>query len=260
MTEQRVAIITGGTRGMGKSMSIALAQRGDIVIAVYRSNEQAALKVRDELQAFSPQSDILQGDVGKKADVDRIVKLSLIHIFCPDIDTMRGLIHKQDLRPVHQPARNDRFLLIPAGQIIDALLQRRCFYSQLIDIFVGYPFYLIFIQNPKLIFEPLQIDHRHVVLHGHLEEQPLYFPALRDQRHTIFDCIFRVFDVHFLAVQFDRALFFLMRAENRLQQLRTSRAYKAGEPKHFSFVQLKGNVFHAAADVYKRQTLTLCGM
>ena len=66
MTEQRVAIITGGTRGMGKSMSIALAQRGDIVIAVYRSNEQAALKVRDELQAFSPQSDILQGDVGKK--------------------------------------------------------------------------------------------------------------------------------------------------------------------------------------------------
>ncbi len=74
MTEQRVAIITGGTRGMGKSMSIALAQRGDIVIAVYRSNEQAALKVRDELQAFSPQSDILQGDVGKKADADRIVK------------------------------------------------------------------------------------------------------------------------------------------------------------------------------------------
>ncbi|MBC5648623.1 SDR family NAD(P)-dependent oxidoreductase [Christensenella tenuis] len=74
MSEQRVAIITGGTRGMGKSMSLALAERGDIVVAVYRSNEQSALEVKEELQKLSPQSDVIQGDVSKKADVDRIVK------------------------------------------------------------------------------------------------------------------------------------------------------------------------------------------
>lgn len=74
MSEQRVAIITGGTRGMGKSMSLALAKAGNIVVAVYRSNEKSALAIKEELVKLSPNSDIMQGDVSKKADVDRIVK------------------------------------------------------------------------------------------------------------------------------------------------------------------------------------------
>ena len=73
MSEQRVAIITGGTRGMGKSMSLALAERGDIVIAVYRSDGKSAAQVKGELKKLSPKSDVIQGDVSKKADVERIV-------------------------------------------------------------------------------------------------------------------------------------------------------------------------------------------
>lgn len=74
MSEQRVAIVTGGTRGMGKSMALGLAQAGNIVIAVYRSDEKSALAVKEELQELSSQSDVIQGDVSRKADVDRIVK------------------------------------------------------------------------------------------------------------------------------------------------------------------------------------------
>lgn len=33
MTEKRVAIVTGGTRGMGQAISIELAKRGNIVCA-----------------------------------------------------------------------------------------------------------------------------------------------------------------------------------------------------------------------------------
>lgn len=74
MDKQRVAIVTGGTRGMGKSMSLALAKAGNIVAAVYRSDEKNALAVKESLTTLSPQSDVIQGDVSKKADVDRIVK------------------------------------------------------------------------------------------------------------------------------------------------------------------------------------------
>lgn len=59
---------------MGKSMSLALAKAGNIVAAVYRSDEKNALAVKESLTALSPQSDVIQGDVSKKADVERIVK------------------------------------------------------------------------------------------------------------------------------------------------------------------------------------------
>jgi 3-oxoacyl-[acyl-carrier protein] reductase len=75
--EKRVAIVTGGTRGMGKKISLALANAGNIVLAVYRSNENSALQTKKELRALSPDSDVLRGDVSKKADVDRIVNFAV---------------------------------------------------------------------------------------------------------------------------------------------------------------------------------------
>ena len=42
-----------------------------------------------------------------------------------------------------------------------------------------------------------------------------------------------------------------MRAEDRLQQLGTSRAYKTGEAQHFAFIQLKGYVIYTPAHVGK---------
>ena len=46
MTEKRAAIVTGGTRGIGEDISLALAKHGDLVTAVYRSNDERALQFR----------------------------------------------------------------------------------------------------------------------------------------------------------------------------------------------------------------------
>jgi 3-oxoacyl-[acyl-carrier protein] reductase len=75
--EKRLAIVTGGTRGMGRNISLALAGAGNSVLAVYHSNEKSALQTREDLEALSPGSDIVKGDVGKKADVDRIVNFAV---------------------------------------------------------------------------------------------------------------------------------------------------------------------------------------
>lgn len=72
MNNNRVAIVTGGTRGMGMDISIALARAGNTVFAVYRSNEESAKKAEARIKEISPQSEVIQGDVSLAADVDRI--------------------------------------------------------------------------------------------------------------------------------------------------------------------------------------------
>ncbi len=44
----KIAVVTGGTRGIGKAISKELKNDGYKVVAVYQSNEEAAQKFRDE--------------------------------------------------------------------------------------------------------------------------------------------------------------------------------------------------------------------
>ena len=44
----RVALVTGGTRGIGAAISAALKQQGRIVVANYASNEKAATAFHEE--------------------------------------------------------------------------------------------------------------------------------------------------------------------------------------------------------------------
>jgi 3-oxoacyl-[acyl-carrier protein] reductase len=62
---------------MGRNISLALARAGNSVLAVYRSSEKSASQTGEELKALSPGSDVIKGDVGKKADVDRIVSFAV---------------------------------------------------------------------------------------------------------------------------------------------------------------------------------------
>ncbi|MEM8935951.1 MAG: acetoacetyl-CoA reductase [Pseudomonadota bacterium] len=44
----RTAIVTGGTRGIGKSIALALKEKGATVAATYAGNDEAAAKFREE--------------------------------------------------------------------------------------------------------------------------------------------------------------------------------------------------------------------
>ena len=69
---ERVAIVTGGTRGMGLAISKNLAQKGMKVLAVYHSDVAAAKVAENELKQISPNVEILQADVGFQADAEKI--------------------------------------------------------------------------------------------------------------------------------------------------------------------------------------------
>lgn len=68
----RVAIVTGGSRGIGAACCRILAARGFAVVVNYAGNEAAARALVAELEAGGARAVAVQGDVAIEADVLRI--------------------------------------------------------------------------------------------------------------------------------------------------------------------------------------------
>lgn len=64
-----VAIVTGGSRGIGRAAAILLAERGYDVVVNYQANAQAAAEVVAAVEAHGRRGVAVQGDVGAEADV-----------------------------------------------------------------------------------------------------------------------------------------------------------------------------------------------
>lgn len=73
-TSKRVAIVTGGTRGIGLAISKALAADGVSVAAIYRSDARSAEAARAELAAAGADSLVLQADLSRQADAAAAVE------------------------------------------------------------------------------------------------------------------------------------------------------------------------------------------
>lgn len=71
---ERVALVTGGSRGIGKAIVEALAKAGAKVAFVYQSNQESADKVAAELTAEGHEVYAIQADVGKKAQADAAIE------------------------------------------------------------------------------------------------------------------------------------------------------------------------------------------
>jgi acetoacetyl-CoA reductase len=73
MIEQRVAIVTGGTRGIGAAITTALARSGVHVAAGYSRNRSAAEDLASKLSADGASVSVHQGNVGVPEDCQRVV-------------------------------------------------------------------------------------------------------------------------------------------------------------------------------------------
>ena len=67
-----VAIITGGSRGIGRACALLLAEDGYDIVVNYVGNRIAADDVVAEIKAKGRKAVAVQGDVGEEADVTRI--------------------------------------------------------------------------------------------------------------------------------------------------------------------------------------------
>jgi NAD(P)-dependent dehydrogenase (short-subunit alcohol dehydrogenase family) len=70
----RVALVTGGTRGIGAAICHSLASAGAIVGAGYSSNQQRADELRDAINTDGGTLTLHQGNVGDPDDCQRVVQ------------------------------------------------------------------------------------------------------------------------------------------------------------------------------------------
>ena len=76
----RVALVTGGTRGIGASISTTLKQEGRIVVAAYAGNEKAAAAFREETGIRVAQFDVSSFEACQKAVAQIIADVGPIEI------------------------------------------------------------------------------------------------------------------------------------------------------------------------------------
>ncbi|MGG1517178.1 SDR family oxidoreductase [Paenibacillus oryzisoli] len=69
-TNHKIAVITGGSRGLGKNTAIALSRKGIDVILTYHSRQEEAEAVVREIEANGSQAAALQFDAGSISTFD----------------------------------------------------------------------------------------------------------------------------------------------------------------------------------------------
>ena len=72
--EGRVAIVTGGGRGIGRAVALRLANEGADVAISYRANDEAAENAAEEVRAAGVRCETFRGHVASQEDVEALVK------------------------------------------------------------------------------------------------------------------------------------------------------------------------------------------
>ena len=72
-TPTKIALVTGGSRGLGKDMAINIAKKGIDVIITYRSKETEALEVVKEIESIGQKAIALHLDMSLFASLDTFV-------------------------------------------------------------------------------------------------------------------------------------------------------------------------------------------
>lgn len=74
MTQKKIALVTGGSRGLGKDMAISLAKRGVDVVLTYRSKKEEAEDTVKEIAQLGQKAIALHLDMSEFASIDPFVQ------------------------------------------------------------------------------------------------------------------------------------------------------------------------------------------
>lgn len=126
MSEKKVAVVTGGSRGIGKEVALKFAREGfDVVIIDLFEDEEAKATV-EELKAAGSKSKIYLGDISKEDQVDGVVEAIL-----KDYGTIHVLVNNagitKDNLLLRQTA-SDITAVITVNLIGTMLMTKACLY------------------------------------------------------------------------------------------------------------------------------------
>ncbi len=77
MSEERVAVVTGASRGIGRGVALELGRRGYAVVVNYARSAEAAVQVVSALEQGGSGALAVQADVAEREDRERLVRETL---------------------------------------------------------------------------------------------------------------------------------------------------------------------------------------
>ena len=75
--EEKVAIVTGGSGGIGEAICLRLAQEGAKIVINYRSHPEEAQDTKEKIEQIGSQSHVVQADLSKVEQIENLVQQSI---------------------------------------------------------------------------------------------------------------------------------------------------------------------------------------
>lgn len=135
----RVALVTGGSRGIGRTTALALGREGASVVVNYHRQSEAALEVVREIEAAGGRGQAIQADVTDRDAVNRMVEETLTAFGRLDIlvnnagisrDMLMLQLEEPDWRAVIDTNLNAAFLCAKA--VLRPMLKQR--YGRIVNV------------------------------------------------------------------------------------------------------------------------------
>jgi 3-oxoacyl-[acyl-carrier protein] reductase len=135
-TVNRVAVVTGGSRGIGRAVAERLARDGQVVVVVYASNDTEAKATVDAIEAAGGRASAVRADVADETavaalfdaterefgGVDVVVNAAGIMTLTPvaelDLDALDRM-HRTNIRGAFVVAREAARRLRPGGALVN---------------------------------------------------------------------------------------------------------------------------------------------
>ncbi|MFX4302285.1 SDR family oxidoreductase [Alicyclobacillus tolerans] len=84
-TSEKVAIVTGSSKGIGRSIAMQLASAGTKVVINYLTNRVVAERVVEEIEQTGGEAIAIRANVGKVAEVESLFKETIVHFGRVDV-------------------------------------------------------------------------------------------------------------------------------------------------------------------------------
>ncbi len=71
--KDKIAVVTGSSRGIGRAVALAFAKEGAKVVVNYSSSEKAAMEVVEKIKEMGSDAIAVKADVSKKEEAERLI-------------------------------------------------------------------------------------------------------------------------------------------------------------------------------------------
>jgi 3-oxoacyl-[acyl-carrier protein] reductase len=75
--KDKIALVTGSSRGVGRAVALGFAKEGANVVINYTSNEAAANEAVEEVQSMGSQAIAVKADVASRVDAEKLVQAAV---------------------------------------------------------------------------------------------------------------------------------------------------------------------------------------